>query len=130
MDRVRFITHKGKQVLFLDYQGLADEATMLAMVAERKRLVASQPKGSVLTVADLTGARFTKNVIDRIKEANVFDQPYVRRAALVGVDAGQKTQVEAVETFSHHHHARFDTVAEALDWVVGEGEGATHGGGR
>ena len=62
--------------------------------------------------------------------ANVYDQPFVRRAALVGVDAGQKSQVEAVETFSHHQHKRFTTVDEALDWIVSEDEGATHAGGR
>ena len=56
----------------------------------------------------------------KIKEANVFDLPYVRRAALVGVDARQKAKVEAVETFSHHSHRTFATMEEALDWVVGE----------
>lgn len=120
MERVRFITHKGKQVLLLDYNGLTDEAEQLAMVEERKRIVTAQPKGSVLTVADVTGARFSKNAITRIKEANVYDTPFVRRAAMVGVDAAQKAQLEAVETFSHHQHARFATLAEALDWIVSE----------
>ena len=124
MNRVRFITHQGKQVLLLDYSNLSDEAEMLAMVDERKRLVTSQPKGSVLSVADLSGAKFTRNAITRIKEANVYDQPYVRRAALVGMEREHKTQVEAVETFSHHHHERFATLAEALDWIVREPEGA------
>ena len=130
MDRVRFITHKGKQVLFLDYQGLTDEGTMLAMVAERRRVIDSQPKGSVLCVADITGAHMTKQALTKIKEANVYDQPFVRRAALVGVDAVQKSQVEAVETFSHHQHKRFTTVDEALDWIVSEDEGAQHAIGR
>jgi hypothetical protein len=123
MQRVRFITHKGKQVLLLDYSHLADEAEQLAMVEERKRLVMSQPKGSVLTVADITGAKFNKNVITRIKEANVYDTPYVVRAAMVGVDAAQQKQLEAVETFSHHLHERFATLAEALDWVVAADQG-------
>jgi len=120
MQRVRFITHQGRQVLLLDYTGLTGEAEILAMVEERKRVVTAQPKGSLLTVANLTGAKFTRNAIARIKEANVFDQPYVRRAALVGVAPEHKAQVEAVETFSHHQHQRFATLAEALDWIVSE----------
>ena len=120
MERVRFITHKGKQVLLLDYHGLHDEAEALAMVEERKRIVTSQPKRSVLTVADVAGSKLTKNVLSKIKEANVYDLPYVRRAALVGVDQRQEKKVEAVETFSHHHHERFATLAEALDWIVEE----------
>ena len=130
MDRVRFITHKGKQVLLLDYRNLTDESTVLAMVEERKRLVTSQPKGSVLTVADVTGAHPTKNALTKIKEANVYDLPFVRRAALVGVDAVQKTHLEAVETFSHHRHELFATMEEALDWVVGDEEGAQRAGSR
>ncbi|MDP9268413.1 MAG: hypothetical protein M3P27_08840 [Acidobacteriota bacterium] len=120
MERVRFITHKGKQVLLLDYHGLTDEAEMLAMVEERMRLVTAQPKGSVLTVADVGGSQMNKDVLIKIKEANVYDLPFVRRAALVGLDAKQKQQLEAVETFSHHHHQLFATLAEALDWIVEE----------
>ncbi len=120
MERVRFITHKGKQVLLLDYHDLSDETETLAMIAERKRVVTSQPKGSVLTVANVAGARLSKDALTKVKEANVFDLPYVRRAALVGVDARQKAKVEAVETFSHHYHRKFKTMEEALDWVVGD----------
>ena len=68
MERVRFITHKGKQVLLLDYNGLKDEAEALAMVEERKRLVTSQPKGSVLTVADINGAHLTKEALTKLRE--------------------------------------------------------------
>ena len=121
MERVRFITHKGKQVLLLDYRDLADEVEMLAMIEERKRVVSAQPKGSLLTVADISGSTITKDVLVKIKEANVYDLPFVRRAALVGVeDDKQKHQLQAVETFSHHHHQRFATLPEALDWLVSD----------
>ena len=71
MERVRFITHKGKQVLLLDYHDLSDEAETLAMIEDRKEMVASQPKGSVLTVANVAGARLSKDALMKIKEANV-----------------------------------------------------------
>jgi hypothetical protein len=120
MERVRFITHKGKQVLLLDYSHLADEAEMLGMITDREEIVAKQPKGSLLTIADLTAARLTKAVITKVKEANVHDLPYVRRSALVGVDASQEAAVQAVDTFAHRHWARFDTLQAALDWIVSE----------
>ena len=118
MDRVRFLTHKGKQVLLLDYHDLADEAEMLKMVEERKCIVFDQPKSSLLTVADVTGATFKQSVLTKIKEANVYDIPYVRRSALVGVDEKQQTAVQAVEAFSHRQHQIFATLDEALDWIV------------
>lgn len=127
MERVRFITHQGKQVLLFDYRDLSDEDEILAMVEERKRVVTSQPKQSLLTIADLTGARFSRKTITKIKEANVYDRPFVRRAALVGVDDSQKAAVEAVNMFARRDWAMFATLAEALDWIVQEEEKERHG---
>lgn len=124
MDRVRFITHKGKQVLFLDYRN-ATEKQALDLVKERIRVVASQPKHSVLSVADLTGADLTKKVVEEIKAATVLDRPYVRRAALVGVDTIPKGLVDAVAIFSQRQWAQFKTMEEALDWVTEEENSAT-----
>jgi hypothetical protein len=121
MDRVRFITHKGKQVLFLDYRN-ATEAQALALVQQRRVVVSEQPKGSLLTVADLTGAVFTKKVVEEIKAATVLDRPFVRRAALVGVETAPKGLIDAVSIFSHREWAQFKTMEEALDWVVLEEE--------
>jgi hypothetical protein len=124
MDRVRFITHKDKKVLLVDYTDLADEAELLKMIEQREFLVDSQPKNSVLMVINVSGAKFNKEVLTRAKEANVYDLPYVRRAALVGVDESQKAAVEAVRMFAKSHKETFPTLAQALDWIVAE-EAAT-----
>lgn len=122
MDKVRFITHKGKQVLVIDYRELTTEADILAVIEERKRVVTSQPKGSVLTVALLGTAHFGKDVLMKVKEANVWDKPYVRRAALVGGGPNQEEAIRAVDMFAHRHWGRFATLEEALDWIVNEEE--------
>src|ERR1051325_6994302 len=86
MDRVRFIEHRGHRVLLLDYSGLRDEQEMLEMIEERTEIVSREPRGSVLTLADLTGSHLSREAMRRGKEANVLDQPFVRRAALVGAE--------------------------------------------
>ena len=122
MDRVHFITHKGKQVLVIDYRDLTAEADILAVIDERKRMVTSQPKGSVLTVALLGTAHFGKDVLMKVKEANVWDKPFVRRAALVGGAPNQEEAIRAVDMFAHRHWGRFATLEEALEWLVSEEE--------
>jgi hypothetical protein len=124
MDRVRFITHKGKKVLLVDYTDLADESKLLKMIDQREFLVDSQPKNSVLMIINVTGAKFSKEVLTRAKEANVYDLPYVRRAALVGVEDRQKPAVDAVAMFANRRRENFATLAEALDWIVAD-EAAT-----
>ena len=99
---------------------------MLGMITDREEMVARQPKGSLLTVADITGARLSKAVITKVKEANVHDLPYVRRSALVGVDPTQEAAVQAVDTFAHRNWQRFDTLEAALDWIVSEEAANAH----
>ncbi len=121
MDRVRFIEHRGKKILLIDYSNLTDEQEELLVVAERKEVVSSQPPKSLLTLTDLTGARVTRGTLDAAKMAAVLDVPYVKRAAVVGAQtAVPKGQVEAVETFSNREWAEFVTREEALEWLVAE----------
>src|SRR3954470_19947626 len=124
MDRVRYITHKSKKVLLVDYSDLSDESQIIEMIEQREFLVDSQPKHSVLLVVNVSGAKFGKESLTRAKEANVFDVPYVRRAAMVGAAANQKPAIDAVTMFAKRHWEMFPTLAEALDWIVAD-EAAT-----
>src|SRR4051812_50043144 len=124
MQRVRFITHKDRQVLLIDYSNLTDESQLVEMIEQREFVVDSQPRNSVLMVINLSGAKFSKEVLTRAKEANVYDLPYVRRSALVGVEDRQKAAGEAVAMFSKRQWEKFATLAEAPEWS-GAGAAAT-----
>jgi hypothetical protein len=124
MDRVRFITHKGKKVLLVDYSNVTEQSQLVEMIEQREFLVDSEPKNSVLMIINVTGAKFSKEVLTRAKEANVYDLPYVRRSALVGVEDRQKAAVDAVAMFAKRQWENFATLAEALDWIVAD-EAAT-----
>ena len=97
MDRVRFITHQGKQILFIDVTNCAAE-DVIELLTEVQRIVTAQPPKSVLTLSDLTGAQFSRATITRMKEVAVFDRPYVKRAAFVGALSLPKVFYEALKT--------------------------------
>jgi hypothetical protein len=120
MQRVRFITHKDKRILLIDYSNLTDQSELIEMIEQREFVVDSQPRNSVLMVINVTGAKFSKEVLTRAKEANVYDLPYVRRSALVGVEDRQKAAVDAVSTFANRQWEMFPTLDQALDWIVSE----------
>src|SRR6266852_6540585 len=122
MDRVRFITHQGKQILLVDLTDCnAEEVTTI--VGEVPRIVTTQPRKSVLTLCDLTGTQFSRAAVTRMKEVAVFDRPYVKRAALVGAESLPKVFYEALKTFSRREFHRFKTREEAMDWLVREDGG-------
>jgi len=127
MNRVRFIEHKGQRVLLFDYSNLTDEREMLIVIARRKKVVSEQPPASLLTLADVTGARFSREAMEKAKEAAVLDLPFVKRAAVVGATTGrQQAQLEAAEMFAMRQWTRFDTREQALDWLIA-GEKAAEG---
>jgi hypothetical protein len=121
MDRVRFVRHQGQQILLVDMTDCsADEVIQTA--SEAKRIVTAQAPRSALTLGDFTGARFSRAAFTRIKEVAVFDRPFVKRAAFVGVESLPKVFYEALKTFSQREFPRFKTREEAMNWLAEEKE--------
>ena len=119
MDRIRFITHQGKQILLTDLTNCAAEE-VIELLTEVQRIVTVQPRKSVLTLGDFTGAEFSRAAVTRMKEVAVFDRPYVKRAAFVGAQSLPKVFYDALTTFSRREFPRFKTREEAMDWLVRE----------
>ena len=119
MDRVRFITHQGKQILLTDLTNCAAEE-VIELLTEVQRIVTVQPRKSVLTLGDFTGAEFSRAAVTRMKEVAVFDRPYVKRAAFVGAESLPEVFYEALKTFSQREFRKFKTREEAMDWLIRE----------
>jgi hypothetical protein len=119
MERVRFITHRGKRVLLIDHSGsTADE--IRRTMNEVEHVVASEPPNSLLTLSDFTGTQFDKTAADHMKVVAAKDRPHVRRAALVDADSIPEVYFRNLESFSARHFPKFKTREEALDWLTGD----------
>lgn len=117
MERVRFISHRERQVLLVDMTDCTPNEA-LEISDKVQALVTEQPKDSVLILADLTGARFDKNALDRMKKAAAYDKPHVKRSAMVGGGKHESTLKQALKFFSQRDYTSFETREEALDWLV------------
>jgi hypothetical protein len=119
MDRVRFITHRGREILLVDLTNCTAE-DVIESLSEVQRIVTAQPRNSVLALGDLTGAQFSRAAVTRMKEVAVFDRPHVKRTALVGAQSLPQVFYQALKTFSQREFLRFETREEAMDWLVRE----------
>jgi hypothetical protein len=119
MDRVRFVTHQGKQVLLVDYTNCTRQ-TLLDILKERECIVLAQPKGSALILVDVTGAQFNKDVVEEVKKVAVRERDRVKRTAVVGEETQPKVFRDAVRTFAVREFHPFPTREAALDWLVKE----------
>jgi len=119
VDRVRFISHRGKQVLLIDSSHCTSEQA-IRNANEAILLVTAEPLNSVLTLIDLTDMQVSRESVARAKEVTVLNRPYVKRSALVGAESLPNAFYDAVKRFSKREFPRFKTREEALDWLVAE----------
>ena len=118
-DRIRFIEHQGQRILLIDISHCsADQLATIARLVPS--YVTSEPRGSVLLLADFTGAEFDRIAIDRLKESTVFDKPHLKRSAWVGIESLPKVFYEHIKSFSRRELPAFKTREEALDWLIQE----------
>jgi hypothetical protein len=116
-DRIRLITHQGKRILLVDISNCsaADVLNISRMVPH---YVMPEPRGSVLLLADFTGAQFDRDAITSLKESAVFDRPHLKKSAWVGTENLPRVFYEHIKSFSQRELPTFKTREEAMDWLV------------
>ncbi len=116
-ERLRFIKHKGHAIFIIDFSHCGGKE-MILLLDQVRAHVARHAPGSVLTLADFTGAEVDKNVATRIKEVLTLDRPYVKKSAWVGTESLPHVFYENFKSFSQRDFPAFKTREEAMDWLV------------
>ena len=118
-ERIRFINHQGKQILFVDFSNCpAREVEKITRAVPDH--VTVRPRGSVLVLSDFAGAAFDRDAILAMKETAVFDKPFVKKSALIGTESLPKNFYEEMTGFSRRELLIFKTREEALTWLTGD----------
>ena len=117
MERVRFIQHKGKEILLLDFSECKPEESY-QVIEKAKALISTRPQQSLLTLTDVTNIRFDNILAERMKEFTAHNKPFVKAAAVVGVTGLKKILFEAVMIFSKRKLHAFETHDQAKEWLV------------
>ncbi len=117
MDRIRFITHRDQRILLADCTNcMPDEVATLADLLPE--FVTREPLGSVLLLGDFTGAQFSREAVEHIKIAAVFDRPHLKRSAWVVTENLPKVFYDSIRTFSARKIPTFATREEAMDYLI------------
>lgn len=116
-ERLRFIKHKGHAIYLVDFSHCPAKELLLLLDQVRADVARHAP-GSLLTLADLTGAQIDKQVATRVKEVLVLDRPYVKRSAWVGTESLPHVFYEHFKSFSQRELPLFKTREEAMEWLV------------
>ena len=121
MDRVRFIEHKGRRIVLLDFAGITDPTQGLAAVAEATKFIGALPVGGdTMTLTDVTDTRYDRKIVEAFKEMTAKNRPIVRTAAIVSNSSLHRAAISMIALFSRRKLEVFDSRAQALDWLASQ----------
>ncbi len=116
-ERIKFINHAGRDILFLNFVDCSTDE-VLRTIDEAKQIIGNQPEASLLTLTDVTNARFNEVVTEHMKDFTTHNKPYVKAAAIIGITGIKKIIFESVMMFSRRKIHVFDNMNEAKDWLA------------
>ncbi len=121
-ERVKWVTHKGKKILVIDYKDYQIEKIKndeyLKYLTEARKIINKQPLKSLLIITDITDAGFTKKSNDAMREFARKNTPYVKASAVVGVTGLKKVVITAIKVVTKRNLKIFDNIEDAKDWLV------------
>jgi len=115
--RIRVTAHNGKQIVWLDLT-FCPANEVETIVRSFPEYLMQYPLASVLLLTDFTGASFDNGALLAIKEAAIFDKPYIKKTVWLGAASLPDLFRDELSKFSRREFPVFDTIIEALDWLT------------
>ena len=116
------ITHLGQKILYLDFSHFTLQNDGIEagqkILNKAKVIIAAQQPGSMLTLTKVERSEFDTEVVKRLQKFITHNKPYVRRAAIVGLEGIQKSVFQALTYITQREIKAFDTVSQAKSYLV------------
>jgi hypothetical protein len=119
---IQWIEHNGERILHIDVANLGnDHATLSTNLQTLVALLKTEPRNSVLAMADLRGTHLSNNALIALMRNAPFAAPYFRRSALV-IESNNDRRI-LLDSFSFvvkRLPKRFVDLESAKAWLVAE----------
>jgi len=117
MKRVYFIEYENKQILYIDFSNCIIEE-VFGVIEEVKEAISPQPAKSVLTLTNVAGAHYDQRVIAGLKDLMIYNDPYVRKGAVVGMQQVERKAYDEIMYASKRLLLAFNNVDAAKAWLI------------
>ncbi len=119
-DRVKWLKHNGKEILFTDWKNLRDDDKFVATVKETSEYVISLQRYELLELIDVTNSHKTPNVLKTMKQMSLQTKPFNKKKAIVGLATFQRILLEAINQFAGEKIRAFEHQEEAMEWLTAD----------
>lgn len=117
-----WVEHKGKRVFISDFSNYRDDGA--GVRAEAQAIIKElehEPVHSVMAITNAEGTFANEDIMKAFVNLVPITNKQVKRRALVGVSGFRRHFVYALaKVIGDVNFTVFDTMAEALDWIVKE----------
>lgn len=107
-----------KKILLFDFSNCKKE-DIKPIIDDAKKWFHGKQPNSVLTLTDVTNARYDTETLNHFKDFTIHNKPYVLAAAVVGITSPlMKLAYNFVMAVSKRNVPIFDTRELAIEWLV------------
>lgn len=116
MNRYSIISHKGKEIFYVDYRDL-DAADIVKTMDEATEFALKENR-PLLRLSNMTGTFAVKEVVKKANESGKRTKHLTIKRAAVGIVGAKKILFNAFNKFTENDARAFDTEEEAKEWLV------------
>jgi hypothetical protein len=118
MDRVKYLTHKGREILVQDLTDSKSIEENIAVFDQTQGIIAGRPEKSVLLLTVLINTHYSPQAVDRLKRFSLEVTPHIKASAAVGITGIKKVVYQALSKLIGRKIHLFDSIDRALDWLA------------
>ncbi|HTP58010.1 MAG TPA: methyl-accepting chemotaxis protein, partial [Spirochaetia bacterium] len=115
--RVRFITHEGQQILYVDFSNGSIQ-DMHHVIEESAQIIRKQPMKSLLLLANVERQAFNPTAAMEMQRYAQANEPHIFAAAVIGLDGLKKIVYETIRKASGQNMTAFSSFEEAKAWLA------------
>lgn len=121
MPGVRWIVHKNKKICHVVLTDITPQkkAELKVALDEAGRSICAEPLGSVLTLVEVTGSGFNRELNQLMREIAQKNKPFVKASAVVGATGLKRAVLSSIAVITGRKFKVLDSVEEAKEWLVG-----------
>lgn len=120
-NRVQWIEHRGKKILFCGYSNQDEEEYIQALAEAETEVLKQEPGTLILMLIDTTGSLITSQITRRARELAVAARKRgipSSPTAIVGVSGAAQRAILAAMQFLRPDLHSAESIAAAKDWLV------------
>lgn len=110
------ILHNGQVIFYMDFSNINHTSEIKNIMNESAVYIRNQPSGSVLSLSNITGMRFTQEIKVLFNDFIKENKPYIKASAVIGLNGLQLIFTGLLKVTNRNINS-FNSEIEAKEWL-------------